>query len=350
VGGGGVTAVRRGAIVGAGGVARLAHIPAYRMPGGGAPRLELVAAIDALLPAADIEGLPVRRGLADLEEFAPVDFVDICTPTATHQALTAEALERGMHVFCEKPVAVGNIDAARLTAIARRTGRVLFPCHQYRENPAWRAIRGWLDAGAIGRWHLAEFNVYRPEADRGAATGVAPWRGSRAQSLGGVLLDHGTHLIYLLLDVAGMPRQLQAHLVLQPREVGLELARLQHGYDVEDTARVLFDWGDRIATLKLSWAGGRRENRAKFVGDQGTIDWVAGVVTRTDRSGAQETLDFSAELDKQAYAGWVQRVLTPFADAIDGGDRDAPLREIEQVAGVLDAAYHAAESGCRVTL
>lgn len=331
--------MHRGIIVGAGGVARLAHIPAYRMSGSAGTRLELVAAIDAMLPASEVEGLPVRRGLDALEEFSPIDFVDICTPTATHQALTAEALERGIHVFCEKPVAIGHTDASRLTAVARRAGRVLFPCHQYRENPAWRVMRGWLDAGAIGRWHLAEFNVYRPEADRGAAGGAAPWRGRRTQSLGGVLLDHGTHLIYLLLDVAGMPRHVQAH-----------LARLQHAYDVEDTAHVLFDWGDRMAALNLTWAGGHRENRVKFVGDRGSIDWIAGIVTRTDRSGTQETIDFSAELDKRSYAGWVHRVLTPFADAIDGGDREAPLREIEQVASVLEAAYQSAESGCRVAL
>lgn len=334
-----MTRTHRGAVIGAGGVARLAHIPAYRGSDDDPSRLELVAAVDALVPAPEIDGLPVRARLTDLGEFAPITFVDICTPTATHEAITAEALAAGLHVFCEKPVAIRRDEAHRLTALARQANRVLYPCHQYRENPAWRALRGWLDAGAIGRWHLAEFNVYRPEADRGAATGAPPWRGQRSHALGGVLLDHGTHLIYLLLDVAGMPSAVQSH-----------LSRLQHRYDVEDTAHVLFDWGDRVATLKLSWAGGRRENRVKFVGDQGTIDWVGGVLTRTDATGSQEVLDFTAELDKRAYAGWVRRILVPFADAIDGGDRETPLREIEQVATLLETAYQSAESRCALAI
>lgn len=332
-------APRPGAVIGAGGVARLAHIPAYRGEDGIGARLQLVGAVDAHLPALEVDGLPVHRSLAALRERAPIAFVDICTPTASHHQLILESLDAGLHVFCEKPVAITLREAGELSRAVAAADRALMPCHQYRENPAWRALKRWLDDGAIGRWHLAEFNVYRPEADRGAAASAAPWRGQRADAMGGVLLDHGTHLVYLLLDAGGMPRAVQAH-----------LSRLLHGYDVEDTAHVLFDFGDRVATLKLTWAGGQRENRVKFIGESGTIDWIGGTLVRTERSGATETLDFSAELDKRAYAGWVGRVLHRFADVIDGEDRAAPLREIEQVALLLESAYRADAEGCRIQL
>ena len=199
---------------------------------------------------------------------------------------------------------------------------------------------GGIDSGAIGRWHLAEFHVYRGEADRGSAGAGVPWRGRRAESLGGVLLDHGTHLLYLLLDVAGMPGSIQA-----------QLSHLGHqSYDVEDTAHLLLDYGDRLATLTLTWAGQQRENRIRFIGDLGTVEWVGGVLSLIKKDGTAETVDFAAQLDKREYAVWMSGLLGQFADAVDRGESDASLLEIERVATLLEAAYRSAAEGCRVAL
>ena len=251
-----------------------------------------------------------------------------------------DALSRGLHVFCEKPVAVNASVARELAAAARTARRVLFPCHQYRQNPAWIALRSVLDSGAIGRWHLAEFHVYRAEADRGAIAGGVPWRGTKESALGGVLLDHGTHLLYLLLDVGGMPQSVGAHLDI-----------LGHSsYDVEDTAHLLLDYGKRVATLTLTWAGQERENRIRFIGDQGMVEWVGGALRVVRRDGTSETTDFTAQLQKTEYAGWMSRVLGQFADAMDRGEGEAGLTEIEQVATLLEAAYRSAAEGRRIPI
>ena len=328
---------RTGVIVGAGGVAKLAHLPAYTHDVAVAERLRIVAAVDSRQPPPSLGDLPV---VASIDAIADVDFVDICTPTATHRTLVLDALKRGLHVFCEKPVAVNAAEARELAAAARSAGRILFPCHQYRQNPAWKAMREVLESGAIGRWHLAEFHVYRAEADRGAATAGVPWRGRKLDSLGGVLLDHGTHLLYLLLDVGGMPKSMTAH-----------LSCLGHdSYDVEDTAHLLVDFGDRVATLTLTWAGRERENRIRFIGDHGMVEWVGGTLRVVRRDGSVETTDFTAQLDKREYAGWMSRILGNFADAMDRGESEASLTEIEQVAAMLEAAYRSSSDGRRVTL
>ncbi len=254
--------------MGAGGVARLAHLPAYTHNPEIAARLAVVGAVDSRIPAPEFGGLPVYPSLEAATAATPIDFVDICTPTSTHRTLVLDALARGLHVFCEKPVAVTAGEARELAAAARAAKRVLFPCHQYRQNPAWVAMRALIDGGAIGRWHLAEFHVYRAEADKGAIADGVPWRGKKENSLGGVLLDHGTHLLYLLLDVGGMPVSLEAH-----------LSTLGHSsYDVEDTAHLLLDYGKRLATLTLTWAGRERENRIRFIGDDGMVEWVGGTL------------------------------------------------------------------------
>jgi predicted dehydrogenase len=332
--------LRHGVIVGAGGVARLAHLPAYTHDAGIASRLRVVGAVDSRQPPPELGDLPVYPSVSAAAAASTIKFVDICTPTATHRQLVLDAFARGLHVFCEKPVAVTASEARELAAAARAAKRVLFPCHQYRQNPAWVALRGLIDAGAIGRWHLAEFHVYRAEADRGAIADGVPWRARRENSLGGVLLDHGTHLLYLLLDVGGMPQSMLAH-----------VTTLGHAsYDVEDTAHLLMDYGQRTATLTLTWAGQERENRIRFIGDEGMVEWVGGLLRLVRRDGRVETTDFSGQLQKSEYAGWMSRILGAFADAMDRGESEASLSEIEQVATLVEAAYRSSAEGCRVRL
>ena len=301
--------------------------------------LAVIGAVDSRVPTPEFGGLPVFSSL-DQALGAGVDFVDICTPTASHRALVLDALGRGLHVFCEKPVAVDPTVARELAAAARESERVLFPCHQYRQNPAWLALRYALDSGAIGRWHLAEFHVYRAEADRGAIGAGVPWRGRKENALGGVLLDHGTHLLYLLLDVGGMPASVLAH-----------LGTLGHSsYDVEDTAHLLLDFGSRLATVTLTWAGQERENRIRFIGDDGMVEWVGGALRVVRRDGRVETTDFTAQLEKSEYAGWMSRILGNFADAMDHGGSESSLTEIEQVATLLESAYRSSAEGRRISI
>ena len=322
----------RGALIGAGGVARQSHYPAF-VHGAGVPeRLRLVAAVDGAPEVPDIPGLLRLADASGLAAVGPLDFIDICTPTAWHVEQVLWGLERGWHVLCEKPVTTTSAEAERVAVAARRAGRVVMPCHQYRFNPAWQKLREWLGAGRIGRWHLAEFRTYRLHADHGARAGAVPWRGRMEQSRGGVLLDHGTHLFYLLDEVAGKPAAVRAW-----------TGRLRHGsYDVEDTADVLLEYPDgRIATIFVTWAATRRENLIRFVGEEGTIAWVGGELSLEAACGS-ERLDFTAALDKAAYKDWFARLFLEFADAMERGDAEHHLDEIATVADVLERAYASA--------
>ena len=319
--------VYRGALIGLGGIARLGHLPAFQRDPAVAARLEIVGIVD-LSPALAVDGIPLFSDPDDLAKLGPIDFVDICTPTASHLPLSLWALAQGYHVLCEKPVAVTRAEAATLATAARRAGRVLMPCHQYRYNPVWQRVKRWLDEGVIGRWHLAEFHVYRLKADQGTDTSPVPWRGRRADGRGGVLLDHGTHLIYELLDVAGPPSAVRTW-----------TGRLQHGdYDVEDTAQLLFEYPNRLAVMFLTWAARTRETGIRFIGDKGTISWSGGVLT-LELGGQAESFDYSAELDKASYAGWFAGLFGEFAATMDAADGARHLNDITQVAAVLESAY-----------
>jgi predicted dehydrogenase len=320
--------VYRGVVVGLGGIARTAHLPAFQSDPEVASRLRIVGIMDESPTAAPVDGLPLVQTPEELGALGPIDFIDICTPTASHLELSLWGLSQGYHVLCEKPVATTRAEAAVLAEAAQHAQRVVVPCHQYRFNPVWRRVRRWLEDGIIGRWYLAEFRVYRMAADPGIGGASVPWRGRRTTGRGGVVLDHGTHLVYELLDVAGPPARVRAW-----------TGRLRHGeYDVEDSAQLLFEYPDRLATMFLTWAARRRENEIRFTGERGSITWSGGILT-LERDGVIETFDHTAELDKASYARWFADLFQDFAVAMDSGDCARHVADIAQVAAVLEAAY-----------
>ena len=82
-------------------------------------------------------GVPGSASIADL--FAAVEAVVVATPTATHHAIAAAALEAGKHVLVEKPMTASLEEADDLMALAARKGRVLQVGHIERFNPAVEA-------------------------------------------------------------------------------------------------------------------------------------------------------------------------------------------------------------------
>ncbi len=328
--------VKRGLLLGLGGIARQSHLPGFLEGDGVAERLRVVATVDAAPDAAGVEGIPHFTDRERALEAGPIDFIDVCTPTASHLELTLWGLERGYDVLCEKPVALSRQEVVAIRAAAAGR-RVVMPCHQHRYNRAWRQLRSWLDEGAIGPWHLAEFQVHRLAADAGAGRAGRPWRSLRGEARGGILLDHGTHLIYQLLDVAGMPATVQAW-----------TGRLRHReYDVEDSAHVLLEFENRLGALFLTWASDRRETSVRFIGSDGSIEWSGGWLRLAGKHGPM-VLDFTAELEKTSYARWFASLFHEFADRVERGDGAQPLEDIDRVTRVLEAAYRAHANGCRV--
>src|SRR5437588_13114442 len=82
----------RGALIGAGGIARQSHLPALRS----APlrgRVDVVAVVDTAPAVPPVDGIPLLRDRAALSDLAPLDFIDICTPTASHLELIMRSEE-----------------------------------------------------------------------------------------------------------------------------------------------------------------------------------------------------------------------------------------------------------------
>jgi predicted dehydrogenase len=142
--------------------------------------------------------------------------------------------------------------------------------------------------------------------------------------------------------------------------VGAWTGRLRHtAYDVEDTASVRFEYPGRLVTMFFTWAARARENRIRFIGELGSIEWTGGEL-RLERAGGEgrdggtERLDCSAELEKTAYHRWFVGLFETFVAALDRGDPGPVTRpfleDIARVASVVEHAYAAARSGSSVPI
>jgi predicted dehydrogenase len=154
-----VKPVVRVGVLGAGAWAQFAHLPGYKRD----PRCTLVAIADPIVErarefAAQF-GIPhVYASHEELIAREDIDLVDVCTPSATHFALSWAALEAGKHVLCEKPVAYDFTETRRAAALAASKGLKTKLGFTFRYSPAMRYMKALIDEGYIGTPFI--FNGY----------------------------------------------------------------------------------------------------------------------------------------------------------------------------------------------
>lgn len=169
----------------------LARLPEVRVVAFADPDIGRLDAARRRIPAA-----VACADYGELVERADVDAVLICGPNGMHAAAALAALERGKHVYLEKPIATTLEDGRRIVDAWRRAGVVGMVGFNYRFNPLYSAARRHLESGRIGRLVGAR-SVFATVAKE-----LPKWRRSR-QSGGGVLLDLASHHVDLMRFLLG---------------------------------------------------------------------------------------------------------------------------------------------------
>jgi len=229
-------------IIGTGGIAG-AHVAGYlAFP----EECEIVALADvapgkAAEKAADF-GLPNAVGYDDplrmLAE-ARLDLVSIATPPSTHAALAVAALDAGVHVLVEKPMAPSLEECDAMLAAQERSGKLLSVVAQNRFRDDMATLKGVLDSGLLGSIsHVRVDSAWW----RGLPYYDLWWRGTWEKEGGGCTLNHAIHHIDLLLWLLG-----------SPTEVTAMLANAQHdNSEVEDLSVAVFRYERGLAQLTSS--------------------------------------------------------------------------------------------------
>jgi hypothetical protein len=328
----------RGALLGAGNIALKSHAPQWAGDERLRREVEIVAVAD--LSSSNRERmreiLPAARAYSLAEELLEkeeIDFCDVCTPPFTHRLLVERAARRGLHVVCEKPLVAALEDMEPMVAAVRRAGIVFQPCHQYHHSPQWQAVRALLPR--LGRIYFAEYEVQRTGANPGNPNWSPTWRTDRSLAGGGILADHGAHILYQLGAVLGEPRTVQA-----------TVRTLKHlGYEVEDTALVTLDYGGTLASVRLSWAAQCRSIHFRFVGEAGELTGDdTGLRLRADTS---EDVRFDQGMSQNSsHAEWYFPLLAGFVDRVRAGDNGTgALDEAVCVTRLISRAYESSEQG-----
>ncbi|QEW03739.1 Gfo/Idh/MocA family protein [Microbacterium lushaniae] len=341
------------------------HIAAYAAN----PDVDLVAIAgleDA--PRAELAekfGIPVA--VADWQELfssTPLDAVSVAVPTFLHAPIAIAALQRGIHVLSEKPIARSAAEAAEMVSAARTAGRVLQVAFNHRQRGDVRALAAEVASGALGRIYHVRASWLR----RSGIPALGSWFTSRELAGGGPLVDIGVHMIDAVLDLMGEPRVLSAsavtHAEFGPRGLGGPDAATGgkqftgSAFDVEDFATVLLRLeGGASVALDTSWASYRPEG-----------DEFGFVVYGTEGGAELRVVDYAPATDVPLYAGTTEavadRVLPGGVPAGHQGVVDEFVRTIRtpalwaasdgsiaaRRAAIIDACYRSAAEGREVAV
>ncbi|MBI3695253.1 MAG: Gfo/Idh/MocA family oxidoreductase, partial [Acidobacteria bacterium] len=99
-----------------------------------------------------------RKMLAEVKD---LDGVLVVTPNFLHAEVTIAALEHGLHVLCEKPMATSVADANHMIAASKRAGKILQIGQQMRHTPLYEKMAALVKEGRIGQVQFASGNLFR---------------------------------------------------------------------------------------------------------------------------------------------------------------------------------------------
>lgn len=215
-------------IVGMGGMGN-GH--ARNMPGIDEAELTAVCDIapEALKAATEAYEVPGFDNHTDLLDSGLVDAILVATPHYFHPPIAIAAMERGIPVISEKPMAVTVSGAEAMIKTAQRTGVIFAVMFQQRTLSVHQAAKRLIEEGRLGELHrtLLIDGHFRSQAYYDSAGWRATWRGEG----GGVLLNQAPHGMDIFTWLAGMPSRVIA-----------QVNTRQHQIEVEDEATALLEY------------------------------------------------------------------------------------------------------------
>jgi predicted dehydrogenase len=290
------------------------------------PSPEMAAEARKLAPdAAVVEGIEGLLGLG-------LDGLVIATPSALHAEQSIAALERGVAVFCQKPLGRSADEARAVVEAARAADRLLSVDFSYRFQEGTQRVAELVRSGALGRVFAADLvfhNAYGPDK---------PWFYDPKYAGGGCVMDLGVHLVDLALWALDFPEVTDVQSQLFAGGEPLT------GSDcVEDYAVAQLELaGGTSVRLACSWrlhAGQEAVIAADFYGTQGGA---------SQRNVGGSFYDFEA----QRFAGttretiatppeaWGGRAAADWARRLADGQRfDPEAEQLVRVAQVIDRIY-----------
>ena len=303
-------------------------------------------------------GVPTYEDHAEMVEAESLDAVIVATPNRYHETAAIPALDAGVDVLVEKPLAHSLESAERIVEAAAASPAFCMVGFHSRYSPAAKVTRAYRDAGRFGDIEHIEATFVR----RRGIPAPGSWFTNGELSGGGSLIDVGVHVVdlatYLLdfpdvVDVSGVartnfgPRDDYA----DPEGFGTAWDGESDAFDVDDSvsAIVRFATGQSIS-LEVAWATNRPPAnelvvRGSEAGAKFEIEGEVVQLYETENLGVDHYV--TSELDARGGPEGHVAEMNHFVEAVAAGD--APeMNTVEQglaVQRIIDAIYQSSEAG-----
>ena len=310
------------ALVGVGGISG-AHIPAWnRMDDA-----QLVALCD--IRPEQMDRYPEQRHYTDFDrmlESERIDILDICLPTYLHADFAVKALQKGIHVLCEKPISLKQEDVARIYRAAAENGVQFMVAQVLRFWPEYEIVKKIYDEktyGALLSGSMTRLGCYPKWSWDG-------WMMDESRS-GLVPFDLHIHDLDFLVYAFGAPKSAVNHRARRPGQ---------------DYINAVYEYDGFFLTTEASWYASPYPFRAafRFQFERAVVAWEQGEMTIYEADGsvwnpvgadAQGDTGSIGLPQSDAYANEIRY----FADCVKAGRAPDKVRpaELETVLAYLKA-------------
>lgn len=259
------------------------------------PDVELVAVCDATAYVLDVlskyTGVKCYTDYKKMLDQEKPDAVFIATPSRFHGEMVKAALDRNVHVFCEKPFCLDLAEGQRLMELAESKGLVNQVGYHCRFVGTFEEMKRFVDAGVLGQIHHVQADVYGPVVLK---PNSSTWRASKNEG-GGCLYDYACHGIDLVNYMVGMPDAVG----------GTVLSKI-FSRDVEDEVYSTFYYADgKSGQIAANWSDEsyrKMSTKISIWGSKGKISADRQEVQIFLRTGPNEALNLEH--------GWTTRYTT----------------------------------------
>ena len=251
----------------------------------------------------DFSGISCYTCADEMLEKEQLDFVSIALPTYLHCEYTLKCLDKGLHVFCEKPMALNPDECQQMIDAANRNGKKLMIGHCLRFWGQYEEVKKIIDSGKYGKPIAAYFF-------RGGGTPAWSYNNwlLKRECGGGALLDQHVHDVDTVNWFFGMPKSVSALGSVLYEGSGYDAVTAQYIYDEPMAVNAQDDWalayGGFSMTFRVNF-----ERGSAIMGEDGSFR-IAG---RGETAQSANEKPFTPEYDKEnAY----YKEIIYFADCI----------------------------------
>jgi predicted dehydrogenase len=323
-------------LVGAGGIAEFSHMPGIVA----LENAELAAVCDVVeeraRKAASLYN--VKEWYTDYHEMlkkSDIEAVDVCTPVFLHAQIAVDALNSGMHVLIEKPMARNYKEGETIVNASKKNRRQISAMFNMRYMPANLQIKNAIEKQELGKIYTARIRDGHSGPEN-IMPYMASWIFNKEKSGGGCIIDE-IHDIDLLCWWLG-----------EVDSVSAELGTLAKKIDVEDNAAVVLRFkSGAIASMEISWSQIAGSGGTEIYGEKGVV--LSGdsyKIFKTETGGW-----FMPDLPSQPYWYWHRLQIKDFAQALLENKRvPIPGEEALERLKIIDSIYLASETGKKIII